>query len=147
MKNDTDSLGNKKHFRPSLVIISIVIILLLLCIALFVCTPFLYVGTFNLAEYRHAQYVDLHQELSGKKNLGVINNSIDAYKKVDEFVKDDALASIEKGKLYFVQFDKNNNIWKVHLSYKYFLFDGLLFEGVTVFVTTDGYVLSVIYGA
>lgn len=53
---------------------------------------------------------------------------------------------VKKGCTYIIHFDKENDIWMVKLRYKYFMLDGILYEGLVVFVNTDGYVISVLKG-
>ena len=137
-----------KKINRFFIVASIIIALLLVCILGYVIVPFWYNGTFSVAKYEYADLEEIivNKDLSNTKNVGEIKNAFDAYKKTDKFLKEEKIETIEKGLLYTVQFDKENNIWKIYTKYKYSLLDGLLYEGLSVFITADGYVLAVVHG-
>lgn len=138
--------NEKKHSFALLKVISVITVLILLVITLYTTIPLCYLGKFNTNEYK--QYVDVNMERSELKNVGKTDDFIKAYKATNNLLTQQNSISpkIKDNSFYVIRFDKENEIWMISLRYKYSMFNGILFEGMKIFIDTNGYVLGIFTG-
>lgn len=137
----------KRSVKKLFLIIFIPVLCLLSLLALYLTTPFMYIGKFDISFFEDEGVFEVEKNPENRETNSGECNIFEVYAIAKSEVYRRTYLRNKHYYGYKIRFNSEKRIWRVDAFNRMMIFDNVLFEGFTVLIDEHGNVLCTYIGA